>query len=69
MGDGGAEGALRSLDRIDVDPLEVACALGEGVDLLLGDRVPAGVAEVLADRGLEFGDAVEGPHAFGPPAT
>jgi hypothetical protein len=55
--------------RVDMDPLVVAGALGEEVDLVLGDLVPAGVAQMGAHCGLEVGDAVEDPHAFGPPAT
>ena len=64
-----AERPLGRLRRVDVDPLVVARRLGEGVDLVLVDRVPLGVTEVRAHGLLEVGDAVEDPHAFGPPAT
>ena len=43
---------------VDVDPLMVAGRFGECVDLLLGDLHVWGVAEVLADQGLESVDSV-----------
>jgi hypothetical protein len=47
--DGGAEGSFRRELRVDVDPLAVAGRVGERVDLLLRDRMPVAVAEVLTD--------------------
>jgi hypothetical protein len=39
---------------IHVDPLVVAGGVGEGVDVLLGDLVPVGDAQLLALRLLEL---------------
>lgn len=44
---------------VDVDPLPVAGGVGEQVDLMLGDRTPPGVAQVLADRRAEPVNTVE----------
>ena len=59
MGDGRPERAGSRLLGVDVDPLVVAGSRGEGVDLVLGDRVSVGVAEVGAGRRQEIVDAVE----------
>ena len=54
MGDGGAEGAVLGLLRVDVDPLMVARRLGEQIDAALIDLEPVALSEVLAD-GVEQG--------------
>ena len=60
VGDRGAEGALllRPLD-VDVDPLVVAGELGEGVDVLLGDRAPLARADLLPDQRLQPLDSLD----------
>ena len=60
MGDRAAEGArLRPLG-VDVDPLVVAGGVGEAVDLLLGDRLPVAVADLLAGQFVEAVDGGDG---------
>jgi hypothetical protein len=55
-----AEGTfpLSSLD-VDVDPLVVARELGEGVDVVLGNRPPLAWADLLPEHGLHSLDAVD----------
>src|SRR5260370_31892406 len=60
MGDGAAKWPGLGSLGVDVDPLMVAGGIGEGVDLLLGDRVPVAHAGFLADVLLELFDAGDG---------
>src|SRR6266568_2814654 len=60
MGDGAAEGSGLGPLGIDVDPLMVAGGIGEGVDLLLSDRMPVAYAGFFADVLLELFDAGDG---------
>ena len=59
MGDRASERACLGPLDVDVDPLVVACGVGELVHLLLGDLHVVAVAEVLADLGLQSVDAVD----------
>ena len=61
MGDGRAERRLaRGADRIGMDKLIVQRRAGEGVDLILGDRVPIAGGTFDADRPFQHGQGVFG---------
>src|ERR1051325_7082669 len=57
--------AFRPLD-IDMNPLVVACGIGELVDLLLGYRVPVAGADLLARIGQQIGPAFDFKHRGAP---
>ena len=59
MRDGDTEGAVLGPLGVDVDPLVVVGGVGEEVHPLLGDRLPLGMAELLADELVEGVDAVD----------
>src|ERR1700730_679189 len=69
MRDRGTEWACRCALRVEVDPLMVAGRIGERVDLVLGDRVPAAGTQVLARGGDELISGGEGAHHRAPPFT
>ena len=66
VGDRAAERRLARALRVDVDPLVVAGDVGERVDVVLGDLVPVGGAEVLALRLLELVESGDRAHGGGP---
>jgi hypothetical protein len=55
-----AEGSGLGALNVDVDPLMVVRGIREGVDPVLVDLEPLAVPEVLADEGLQLGQAVHG---------
>ncbi len=55
--------ALRSFDRINVDPLVIACRIGKQIDLRLGDGHPVRHSNFSACAGAQFGIRVESFHA------
>jgi hypothetical protein len=55
MRDGRTKGALLGPLQVDVDPLVIACGLGELIDLLLGDGHPFCGGHILADTSGQFG--------------
>ena len=64
MGDGDAEGPVLGPLGVDVDPLVVVGRVGEEVHPVLGDRLPLGVSELLADELVKGVDSVDdGGHA------
>ena len=62
VGDRAAERRLLRALGIDVDPLVVAGGVGERVDVVLGDLVPVGDAELLALGPLELVESRDRSH-------